>query len=361
MAKDYYETLGVSKSASKEEIKKAYKKLAKKYHPDLAKEDGAEEKFKQISEAYAVLSDDKKKAHYDQYGDAEFHQRYSHEDIFRGFGGINDIFDMFFGGQRGRRQNRGQDLRYDIEIEFKEAAFGVTKKIKVQKLAACETCKGSGSEDGKMKNCGTCHGQGQVQRQTRTPFGMFSQVTTCPDCQGKGTTITNPCTACVGQGRKQQTETIAIKIPQGIDNGNHLRVSGKGEAAPHNGTPGDLYVVVHVRPSDIFKRQGNDVYVDLPLSFAQAALGDEIDIPTLEKDVTLKIPQGTQTGTKFRLKGKGIAYMDGYGKGDQYVIANVVTPKKLSKKQKELFEELKGVDKDQDKSIFEKIKEFAGI
>ncbi len=357
---DYYEVLGLKKGASKEEIKKAYKKLAKKYHPDLAKEEGSEEKFKKISEAYAVLSDDKKRQHYDQFGDSEFHQRYSQEDIFRGFGGFDDIFDMFFGGRR-RKQNRGKDLRADVTIKFEDAAFGTEKTVQISKQSTCDACSGSGSEDGKTKKCGTCHGQGQVQRQTRTPFGVFSQVSTCPECRGQGQEILNPCTKCVGQGRVQKKEKIKIKIPVGIDEGSHLRVSGEGEAAPRNGQPGDLYVVVHIAPSEIFKRQGNDVFVDLPISFAQAALGDEIEIPTLEKDVKLRIPAGTQTGTKFRLKGKGIPYMDGYGKGDQYIIATVCTPKKLSKKQKELFESLQETEKDKDKSIFEKIKDFAGI
>ncbi len=361
MTKDYYETLGVSKNSSKEEIKQAYKKLAMKYHPDRNKEKGAEDKFKEISAAYAVLSDDKKKDHYDKFGSEEFQQRYSQEDIFRGFDfgdifGGDSIFDMFFGGGNRRQSNRGRDLRTDIDIEFEEAYKGITKEIKVNKLSECEKCSGSGSKDGKKSKCETCHGEGQVKRTVRTPFGMFAQVTTCNKCEGEGTEMKNPCDKCEGEGRVNKTEEIKVKIPAGVDDGNRLRVSEKGEQGIRGGQAGDLYVIINVKPSKIFIRDGNDVTLKVPISFTQAALGDEVKIPTLEGDITLKIPAGTQSNTKFKMKGKGFPYLDGYGKGDQFIIAIVQTPTKINKEQKKLLEEL-GKNEDK-KSFIDKIMEF---
>lgn len=364
MEEDYYKILGVSKSASKEEIKKNYRELAKKYHPDVNK-DGAE-KFKKISEAYAVLSDDTKRSQYDQFGSTGFHQKYSQEDIFRGFDfedifgdafGDN-IFNMFFGGGgRKRSHGRGRDLAYELEIDFNDAVFGCKKEIEIESLTTCDKCNGSGSKDDKFAVCEECNGAGQVRVSRRTPFGSFTQVSTCNECSGEGKTIQNKCKECNGTGRVSKVRSVKINIPAGVDNGSKLKVSRAGEAGLKGGTSGDLYVVLHVKPSEIFDRDENDLYLHVPISFSQAALGDEIKVPTLEKDVNIKIPTGTQSGTKFRLSGKGVPYLDGYGKGDLYVIADVLTPKHLNKEQKRLLEELKKTE--DKKSLLEKIKEFA--
>lgn len=366
MVKDYYEVLGVGKNASSEEIKKSYKKLAKQYHPDINKSKESEEKFKEISEAYAVLSDDNKRKQYDQFGHAGFSQRFSEEDIFRGanfediFGDIfgegffgNTIFESFFGGGRKRR---GRDLRYDIELDFKDAVFGCQKEINIEKLIKCDSCNGSGSRDEEYETCEECGGRGQVRKTRKTMFGVFAQVSTCNKCRGEGRYIKNLCRKCNGDGRVSERKKIKINIPAGVDNGSQLRIPKEGEAGFRNVQAGDLYVVVHVKDDDVFERDGNDVYVNLPISFSQAALGDNVNVPTLEKEVKLKIPAGTQSGTKFRLKGKGIPYLDGYGTGDQFVIINIITPKKLIKEQKSLFEKLKKFDNK--KSITDKIKDF---
>ncbi len=361
MSADYYEVLGVSKDSTKEEIKKAYKKLAMKYHPDRNKENGAEDKFKKISEAYAVLSDEKKKANYDRFGPEGFNQQYSTEDIFRGFdfgdifGGGDSIFDMFFGGGR-RRSNRGNDLRFDLELEFEDAFRGITKEIEIEKLVSCEECKGTGSENGEYIACSECNGTGQVRHVKRTPFGTFATTGVCKQCQGEGKEVKKRCKECNATGRVSKSKTIKVKIPAGVKTGSQLRVSSEGEAGLRGSRSGDLYVVMFVKPSKIFRREGNDIYLDVPISFSQAAMGDQIKVPTVEKEVTLKIPSGTQSGTKFRLKGKGFSYLDGYGKGDQYVQIIVETPKKLNKEQKKLFSKLKELEKE--KPILEKIKEF---
>ena len=357
---DYYEILGLSKNASKEEIKKAYKQLAMKYHPDRNKEAGAEEKFKKISEAYAVLSDDTKRSTYDQYGESGFKQQYSQEDIFRGFdmGEMfgDSIFEMFFGGGK-RRSNRGHDLKTDIEISFEEAAKGTTKEIKISKLTKCEKCNGSGSEDNEIETCSRCHGSGQVRVSRSTPFGTFAQVSTCSHCNGQGSEIKNHCKECKGTGRAHETKELKVKIPAGVDTGSNLRVMKEGEAGLKGGSAGDLYVVIHVKPSHIFKREENDIYLQLPLTYSQVALGTELKVPTLDNEVKLKIPAGTQSGTQFKLKGYGIPFVDGYGRGDEYIIAQVITPKKLTKEQKELFSKLEKTENE--KSILDKIIEFA--
>ena len=360
MSDDYYEILGVSKNASKEEIKRAYKLLAKKYHPDVSKEKDATEKFKKVSEAYAVLSDDTKKTSYDQFGKEGFSQRYSQEDIFKNFDFEdifgNSIFDMFFGGGK-KRGDRGKDLVVEINLGFKEAIFGATKEIEIERYVICEKCNGTGAKGSKLKVCTSCDGRGQVRMERRTPFGVFAQITTCPKCKGKGKEILEECDNCDGEGRVKIQEKVKVNIPAGVEDGLKLRVSGKGEAGRRASNSGDLYVVLNVAMDDIFIREENDILLKLPLSFSQAALGDEVNIPTLEEDITLKIPPGTQAGTKLRLKGKGVPLLDEYGRGDLFIEVNIVTPKKLSKEQKELFTKLKKTD--EKKGLFDKIKEFA--
>ena len=367
MADDYYVSLGVGKSASEEEIKKAYKTLAKKYHPDLNKESGAEAKFKEISEAYAVLSDKQKRSQYDQFGKEGFQQRYSAEDIFRGFDfssifgeeGFGDsIFDMVFGGSRGRqRKQKGRDLRVAVEITFEEAAFGAKKELKIRKPERCEACEGTGAQDGELESCDACHGSGQVRRATRTPFGSFMQVGICPQCQGQGKFPKKVCKSCHGDGRVEVLKEVKVNIPAGVDTGSTLRVPNEGEAGPHGTSSGDLYVTMQVEESDIFKREENDLYIELPITFSQAALGCELKVPTLKKEVTVKIPAGTQSGTHVRLKHEGFPDVHGYGPGDLYVIIEVVTPAKLSKEQKELLEKLAKTE--EKKSVLDRIKEWA--
>jgi len=368
MTDDYYEILGVSKNSSKEDIKKSYKTLAKKYHPDLNKEKDAEEKFKKISEAYAVLSDDNKRSQYDQFGPEGFHQKYSSEDIFKNFNfndifgdifGDSDLFGDLFGMSSKRRSNYGRDLVYELTIEFNEAVFGAEKEIEIDKLTKCEDCNGSGAEKAEFESCNECNGHGQVRVSRRTPFGVFTQVSTCPKCHGQGKASIKDCKKCKGTGRVEKSKKIKIKIPAGINEGNQLRIGGQGEQGLRGSHSGDLFVVVHIQPSDIFERKENDLYLELPISFSQAALGENMDIPTLEGDVKIKIPSGTQTGTKFRLKGKGVPYLDGYGKGDLYIVSQIVTPTKLSKEQKKLLEQFKKTESK--KSVLDKIKEFTKI
>ncbi len=354
MTKDYYETLGVDKSASKEEIKKAYKKLAKKYHPDLNKENPeSADKFKEINEAAAVLGNEQKRQQYDQFGTAAegFGQGggfggFDFSDFMSGSGfDFGDIFDQFFGGggrRRGRRSSpsRGSDLRYDLEVSLEEAASGTKKNLVVPKLTTCDKCKGSGAQsDSDIKTCTTCHGRGSVVQQTRTPFGIFQQTSTCRSCGGEGKVIKNPCPVCDGEGRIEKKKKIEVEIPAGVSNGTKLRVRGEGEAGAKGGPNGDLYVVIYVQEHDIFKRDGDDIYLDVPITFTQAALGDEIEVPTLEGKASLKIPSGTQSHTIFRMKNKGIPHLQGYGKGSQNVRVVIKTPDKLTKKQKELLKE----------------------
>lgn len=349
--RDYYDILGVSKSASSEEVKKAYKKLAKKYHPDVNKEDGSTEKFKEISEAYAVLSDGSKKQAYDQFGHAGFDQRYSQEDIFRGFdfgdvgdifgdSGAGNIFEMLFGGGRRRtREKRGEDLSYELEITLKEASTEIKKEITFYKLNKCNECKGSGSEDGELENCHQCEGKGQITHNRRTPFGVFSQTTLCHSCRGEGKHIKHPCKQCNGSGLIEKKHKVKVTIPAGVDTGSKLRLNGEGNDVKE-GRSGDLYLFIHVIKDKLFERRGDDIYFRVPISFSQAALGDTIKVPTLTGDVDMKVKSGTQSSTIYRLKGKGIPHLEVSGKGDQYVEVVVKTPSKLNKKQKELFEKL---------------------
>jgi molecular chaperone DnaJ len=365
MAKDYYKVLGVERNASKEDIKRAYKKLAKKYHPDLNKDGNASEKFKEINEAASVLADDKKRQQYDQFGTAEGMGGFDFGGFdFRdfGFGSFNfdDIFDMFTGGGFGRRQGRrsgsvqGDDLRYDLDIELEDAAFGAEKEIIVPKLVKCTKCHGKGYEsESDIDSCDECNGSGYVRKTTRTPFGLFQQSGTCRKCRGAGRFIKNPCSVCDGAGRMQKNIKLKIKIPKGVKTGTQLRIEGEGEAGAYGGSAGDLYVFVTVNSHRYFERKGNDLYLDVPISFATAALGGEIEVPTLDGKAKIRIPPGTQTDTFFRLKGKGIKNLDGYGTGDEKVRVVVQVPDKLSKKQKELLEQFeKELDK---KGVFSRI------
>ncbi len=351
MAKrDYYEVLGVERSAGPDEIKKAYRGLARKYHPDVNKDDpSAEEKFKEATEAYKVLSNQEARAKYDQFGHSAF------EDAgaggaggfdFGGFDDFGDIFDMFFGGMGGTQRRRtgparGADLRYDLEVSFTEAAFGTEVDLEVPRYETCPHCHGNKAEPGTpIRTCPQCNGTGEIRAAQRTAFGQFVNVRPCPTCGGEGSTVETVCTECHGEGRVHRSRKIHVKIPAGIDDGYRIRVSGEGEAGTRGGPAGDLYVFVSVRPHEFFVRRGNDIHLEVPISFVQAALGDELEVPTLEGNVKLKIPEGTQTGTSFRLRGKGIPHVRGYGRGDQHVRVKVVTPKSLSPKQKDAIRKL---------------------
>ncbi|MFJ7637263.1 molecular chaperone DnaJ [Peribacillus sp. NPDC097206] len=364
--RDYYEVLGLSKSASKDEIKKAYRKLSKQYHPDINKADDAADKFKEIKEAYEVLSDEQKKAHYDQFGHTDPNQGFGGGQDFGGFGGFEDIFSSFFGGGGRRRDpnapRQGADLQYTMTLSFEEAAFGKDTEIEIPREENCDTCKGSGAKPGtKVENCSHCHGTGQLNVEQNTAFGRIVNRRACHHCQGTGKIIPNKCSTCKGEGKVQKRKKIQIKVPAGIDDGQQLRVSGQGEPGINGGPSGDLYVVFHVRTHEFFERDGDDIYCEMPITFAQSALGDEIEVPTLHGKVKLKIPAGTQTGTRFRLKGKGVSNVRGYGQGDQHVIVLVVTPKKLTEKQKELLREFSeisgqsGIDEQED-GFFSKVK-----
>lgn len=382
MAKrDYYEVLGVSRDATEEEIKKAYRKLARKYHPDVNKDDkDAAEKFKEINEAYEVLKDPEKRARYDQFGHAGVGQGGFDPGNFGGFGDFGDfggfgsdifedIFDIFgggFGRTRRRGPTRGADLRYDLEITLEEAAFGVEKEVEIFRMESCKKCNGTGAKPGTMpKTCPTCGGSGQVRRVQNLGPMQFTNVTTCTNCGGRGNIIEEPCPKCNGRGQSKVGRKIKVKIPAGVDTGSQLRMSGEGEPGEMGGPPGDLYVVIRVKPHKLFVRQGDDLIYEVPISFVQAALGDEIEIPTLEEKVKLKIPEGTQPGTRFRLRSKGIPHIKGYGRGDLIVHVDVVIPKKLNEKQKELlvkFAKISGEDiKPTSKGLFRKMKDAFGV
>lgn len=344
--KDYYEALGIQKGASEDEIKRAFRKLAIKYHPD--KNQGnkeAEDKFKEINEAYQVLSDPEKKARYDQYGTADFDGSGFGSGGFGGFdfsemGGFGDIFDSFFGGGGGsRRRNgpqRGADLEYSVNLTFEEAIFGVEKEISINRKENCDSCKGSGAKAGtSAKTCPTCNGQGQVRVQRQTPLGSFVSTTTCNNCGGSGKVIDDPCTSCHGKGSVRKNRKITVNIPAGVDTGNVMPLRGQGEHGANDGPPGDLYVRINVAASKKFTRKGNDIYIDAHVSMGKAALGTEITVSTVDGDVKYTVPAGTQSGTLFRLKGKGVPRVNSTGRGDQYVKVIVDIPKNLNEKQKD--------------------------
>ncbi|WP_027625035.1 molecular chaperone DnaJ [Clostridium lundense] len=369
--KDYYEILGLEKGASDEEIKKAFRKSALKYHPDRNPGDKeAEEKFKELNEAYQVLSDPQKRAQYDQFGTTDFNGA-GFDGGFGGFdfsdlGGFGDIFDSFFGGgfSGGRRRNgpqRGSDVEYTINLTFEEAVFGVEKEISLTKSEKCETCGGTGAKAGSHpKTCSKCGGTGQVKVQRNTPLGSFVSVNTCDACGGKGTVISDPCPDCKGKGNVRKQKKIKVNIPAGVDNGNIIPLRGQGEAGTNGGPSGDLYINIRVAPDKLFKRKGFDIYVDAHISFAKAALGTELKVRTIDGDVKYDVPAGTQPGTIFRLKGKGVSNVNGRGRGDQYVNIIVDIPKSLNQREKEAliaYMEASGEIKDSEKEgFFKKIK-----
>ncbi|MBP1947586.1 molecular chaperone DnaJ [Virgibacillus litoralis] len=366
--RDYYEVLGVEKGASKDEIKKAYRKMARQYHPDVNSEEDSAEKFKEAKEAYEVLSNDQKRQQYDQFGHAG-----AQGQGFGGFGGgaqdfggFGDIFDMFFGGGGRRRDpnapQQGADLQYSMILEFEEAIFGKETDVSIPKEEECETCDGSGAKPGtKTKTCSHCEGSGQLNTEQNTPFGRVVNRRVCHHCNGTGKIIPEKCNTCGGTGKERKQSKIHISIPAGIDEGQQIRVSGKGEAGVNGGPPGDLYVVIQVKSHDFFEREGDHIFCELPVTFVQAALGDEIEVPTVHGNVMLKISAGTQTGKVFRLKGKGAPNVRGTGHGDQHVQVRVITPNKLTDRQKELlreFNEISGNEAtdEQEGSFFQRFK-----
>jgi molecular chaperone DnaJ len=361
--RDYYEILGVSRTASDAEIKRAYRALAVQYHPDKNPDDPqSEEKFKEAAEAYAVLSDAQKRAAYDRFGHQGVGAGAGGFGFDPGFSNIEDIFDIFgFGdmfGSRGPRRTtvqRGADLRYDLEITLEDAAAGKDEKLRIPRLEKCETCEGSGAEKGTTaESCVTCGGSGQ----TRYSQGFFSVMRTCANCQGKGQIIRTPCKTCRGNGRVEREKTIEIKIPAGVDSGSRLRVNGEGEAGLGGGPSGDLYIVLHVAAHEQFERQGSDLYSAVPISFAQAALGAEITVKTLDGEEQIKVPAGTQTGSVFTIKGKGMPNLGGRGHGDLFVAVTLVTPKALTKEQRELLEQLAEIETHDfaDESLMDKVR-----
>ena len=382
--RDLYEVLGVSKDASDTDIKRAYRKLSKQYHPDINKEAGAEEKFKEIAEAYEILSDSQKRAAYDQYGHASYDPNsgfsgggFGGFEGFGGFGGqgfsgsytggFEDIFDTFFGGGGGRRGNRanmprqGADLQYVMDLTFEEAIFGKEEVIHYHRNAECETCHGTGAKPGTDPvTCSKCHGAGVINVERATPFGRMMSQTTCDVCGGTGQEIKEKCETCHGHKHVEETHKVKVKVPAGVENGNQMPLRGQGEAGENGGPYGDLYVIFRVGKSDTFEREGADIFYELPINFAQAALGDEVDVPTVHGKVKLKVPAGTQSGTVLRLRGKGAPRLRGSGMGDQHVTVRVVTPKHLTDKQREamqIFAKEAGTHVEGEGTFFDKMKD----
>ena len=368
---EYYDRLGLSKDASQDEIKRAYRKLSKKYHPDINKEPGAEEKYKEILEAYETLSDAPKRAAYDQYG-PDGANGFGGQGSFggfdggAGFGGFEDIFSSFFGGGATRNPNaprQGDDLQYRVNLSFEEAVFGAEKEIHYNREVTCKTCSGSGAKPGTSPvTCGRCHGHGVINVDTQTPLGMMRRQVTCDVCHGTGQEIKDPCQTCHGTGREKQSHTVSVKIPAGVETGQQIRLAGQGEAGFNGGPYGDLFVVINVNPSDKFTRDGSTIYYTLNISFVQAALGDTVEVPTVHGNVEMVIPAGTQTGKTFRLKGKGAPRLRGGSQGDQLVTVKIVTPTKLNDAQKEAllaFAKASGDEKvaPQKKGFFNKVKD----
>ncbi|HEY49802.1 MAG TPA: molecular chaperone DnaJ [Dehalococcoidia bacterium] len=368
--RDYYEVLGVNRNASDVEIKKAFRKKAFECHPDRNKDHGAEERFKEINEAYEILSDPEKRAAYDRFGHAGAQGIFGRGFEGFDFGGFGDIFEAFFGGATRTRRTgaeRGADLRYSMTISFEQAVFGCEKEVEVVRTERCSVCSGTGSEPGsKPEKCPECNGSGEVRRAQRSIFGQFINVTPCTRCRGEGRIITKPCATCKGQGREKVARKIAIKVPAGVDEGTQIRLSGEGDAGLRGGSPGNLYITLSVKKHKFFKRDDDTILYELPINFAQAALGDEIVIPTLDGDFNLKIPAGCPNSKVFRIKDKGVPHLRGSGRGDQLVRVHVVTPQSLTAKQKKLFKDLaKDLEEatlpQEDKGFFDRIKDtFSG-
>ena len=369
---EYYDRLGVSKDASQDEIKRAYRKMSKKYHPDINKEPGAEEKYKEVQEAYETLSDDQKRAAYDQYGPDGANAGFGGQGGFggfdggAGFGGFEDIFSSFFGGGASRNPNaprQGDDLQYRVNLSFEEAVFGAEKEVHYNREATCKTCSGSGAKPGTSPvTCGRCHGQGVINVDTQTPLGVMRRQVTCDVCHGTGQEIKDPCQTCHGPGHEKQSHKVSVKIPAGVETGQQIRLAGQGEAGFNGGPYGDLFVIINVNPSDKFTRDGSTIYYTLNISFVQAALGDTVEVPTVHGNVEMTIPAGTQTGKTFRLKGKGAPRLRGGSQGDQHVTVKIVTPTKLNDAQKEAllaFAKASGDEKiaPQKKGFFNKVKD----
>jgi molecular chaperone DnaJ len=342
--RDYYEVLGIPRNATDEEIKRAFRKLAFQYHPDHNRNGDAEAKFKEVNEAYHVLADPDKRAAYDRFGHGGTEGLFGRGFEGFDFGGFGDIFDAFFGGASTtarRGPQRGADLNYNTYITFKEAAFGCEKEISIMRTEYCASCQGTGAKPGSQPTkCPNCNGSGQLRRVQQSFFGHFTNITTCPQCRGEGRIITEPCPRCRGTGKEKQARRISVKIPAGVDNGNQVRLRGEGEAGDRGGPPGNLYVYLTVKPHELFTRDGDDIIYELAINFAQAALGAEIEVPTLDGSTKLKVPAGSQTGREFKLKNKGISHLRGRGRGDQFVRLRVVTPESLTKKQRQILEEL---------------------
>jgi len=374
--KDYYEVLGVKKDATQAEIKSAFRKLAKKYHPDVSKEENAEEKFKEAQEAYAVLSDENKRKQYDQFGHSAFDNNgaggydfsgFDFSDIIReafggsfgggfsNFGGFEDFGFGGFGGNNSSRPTKGPDTVVNMELTFDEAVFGCKKDITLNLNETCEECHGKGGFD--EETCDECHGSGSVTSEQQTIFGAFMTKTVCPKCGGKGKVYKKECPKCHSTGKVRANKEIEVKVPAGVDTGNQLRIKDKGQAGTNGGPNGDIYIEFIVKPHPIYKREGNDIYLDLPITMAQAALGSKVKVPTLYGPITLTIPAGSQSNDKHRVRGKGIENVNSFGKGDMYIVLKVKTPQKLTRQQKQLFEELSKTGLDNDKD-FKKIEEY---
>jgi len=370
--RDYYEVLGVTRNASPDEIKKAFRRLAREYHPDVNKSPDAESKFKEINEAYEVLSDEQKRAAYDRYGHASAQGGFGAEG-FGGFSDINDIFNEFFGGfaranaQARRGPRRGADLRYDLKIDFLEAVFGAEKEVEIVRNDTCPRCNGSGSEPGTSPTrCRTCNGTGEVRRVQQSILGSFVNVATCPTCNGTGEVISTPCRQCGGRKQVRITRTLAVNVPPGVDTGTQIRLNGEGEPGVNGGPPGNLYVVINVAPHPFFRRKDEDIVVEVSINVAQAALGDEIEVPTVDGKEKLVIPPGTQSGSVFRIKGKGVPHLRRSTRGDQIVLITVQVPQSLNAEQKRLFLELaktlgKEVVPQQEKGFLDKLKDVFGV
>jgi molecular chaperone DnaJ len=370
--RDYYETLGIARGASEDDIKKAFRRLARQYHPDVNKEKGAESRFKELNEAYEVLGDPQKRTAYDRFGHAGVaNEAGAGANPFEGFGfgNFNDLFETLFAnaaGAAGARTRagaqRGADLRYDLTLSFEEAVRGCQKEIEIPRWETCPNCQGNGAQPGtSTQRCPNCQGSGEIRRVQQSIFGQFVNVMVCDRCRGEGRIITTPCERCHGQGRVRNVRRVTVNIPAGVDNGINVRVTGEGEAPPRGGAPGNLYVALTVKPHEYFKRQNTDITYELPVSFAEAALGAEVEVPTLDGKETLKIPAGAQSGRMFRLKGKGVPVIHQNARGDELVTVRIVTPQNMTKRQREILQEFSDIERQQTEkgegSIFGRVSE----